>query len=293
MTTITAQVLADSVSPAGERLTTMQLRYPRCIHAEFMTHRQFSRNASSSRAIPVGRLIADVRADPFILLHWGRNRPGMQADEELTGKTRAAAEIYWRSALASALHHAEMLSLVGAHKQLVNRVLEPFSHINVVVTATEWSNFFALRCHKDAEPHIQVLANQMKRALEDSTPDWVDVGMYHVPYITVVRGLADGARLYFADEACTQSVDVHTAIRLSIARCARVSYLTHDRVEPTLEQDLALSDRLLRSDPLHASPMEHQATPDGFTPAAGRHNPQWGNFTGWLQFRKQLKGECQ
>ena len=153
--TITAKIIADSISPAGARLTTLQLRYPRFIHAEFMTHRMFSRNASSSRAIPVERLIQDVLDDPAMPVFWGKNQPGMQAREDhhaLVGGegvsgydhfddsiTREAA---WLISRGIAIQHAREFAKAGYHKQIVNRLLEPFSHINVVVTATEWENFF-------------------------------------------------------------------------------------------------------------------------------------------------------
>ena len=166
--TITATVIADSIADGCPRLTTMQLRYPRFIHSEMMTHRAFSRNASSSRAIPVGRLIQDVIDDPAMPIYWGCNKPGMQAGGEI--ELKGMADWEWRSALRMSVDSARYMSKLGLHKQIVNRILEPFAHINVLVTATDWDNFFALRDHPDAQPEIAALAQEMKIAMVESTP---------------------------------------------------------------------------------------------------------------------------
>ena len=155
-----ARVLLDSESPAGVRLTTMEVRYPRFIHSELMTHRVFSRNAASSRAIPIRKMIDAVREEPALPLWWGRNQPGMQADAEIDAPTRALAEAEWRRALQDALAHAERLASaeINLHKQLVNRILEPFAWITVILTATEWANFFTQRTHDDAQPELRHIA---------------------------------------------------------------------------------------------------------------------------------------
>lgn len=294
MTTISAKVIADSISDNGKRITTMQLRYPRFIHAEFMTHRQFSRNASSSRAVPVSRLIADMQDDPAMPLVWGKNQKGMQADEECstmvvvprtisvddlgtptqTKNFALSNQDAWLIAMDNAIKMARYFDEAGYHKQIVNRLLEPFSHINVVVTATEWSNFFALRLHRDAEPHMQMLALAMKQAMDKSSPETLARGQWHTPYV-------------HRDNRTKE--DDFAAVKLSVARCARVSYLTHDGKEPYPDEDLKLYDRLVGSVPLHASPAEHQAMPD----PGGQWPHQWGNFQGWVQYRKTLTGECQ
>lgn len=280
MTTISAKVIADSVNGHGDRLTTMQLRYPRFIHAEFMTHRQFSRNASSSRAVPVARLITDIIKDPAMPLHWGKNQKGMQADEEcdtlITGVQADGKHVAvsnkqaWLMAMECAIEFARSFDEAGYHKQIVNRLLEPFSHINVIVSATEWSNFFALRLHKDAEPHMRMLAEEMLKAMEESVPREAGLNYIHAPY---------------AGDLTLQQ----DKLPASVARCARVSYLTHDGKEPDLESDKALALKLIGSHPLHASPAEHQAWPDD----RRESRSMWGNFTGWIQYRKTLPGECQ
>lgn len=313
--TIRAEVIADSMSPQGIRLTTLQLRYPKFIHGEFMTHRVFSRNASSSRAIPVERLIKDVLDDPVYPSYWGANQKGMQADMEcdagvwLTPSEGMGKEFFekrtaWSIARDYAIEAAQAFADAGYHKQIVNRLLEPFCHINVVVTATEWSNFFALRCHPDAQPEMRELAEAMRLAMAKSEPrpldcpSWNPFG-WHLPYVDVAeeskmfpQDLIEGGDGYSAEEGRD------ALIKLSVARCARVSYLTQDGRRPTASEDLALYERLAGSIPLHASPMEHQATPDellvGFRDGGGWARPYLhGNLRGWCQYRKTLPGERQ
>jgi hypothetical protein len=266
LTTITARIIADSVAAnTGIRLLTFELRYPRFIHSEFMTHRVFSRNASSSRAIPVKRLIATILEDMAMPVHWGKNQPGMQAREELAGWRLWAAKTIWRTAGHSAVFFARLMDRVGGHKQIVNRITEPFSHITVVVTSTEWSNFFLLRDHPDADPTIQVLAQHMVKAMHGSTPKVLHEGQWHLPY----------ANEFYNDEG-------PMARQVSAARCARTSYLTHDRRMPKPHEDVALFEKLAIAQPPHLSPVEHQATPSG---DAEFH----ANFRGWVQFRKEIE----
>lgn len=284
--TITAQIMTDSISPAGVRLTTFQLRYPRFIHAEFMTHRVFSRNASSSRAIPVERMIADLRRDPAMPIYWGRNKPGMQAGAEVDSIHNVTSE--WLEAMENAIYKAQKLMACGLHKQIANRILEPWAHINVVVTATEWDNFFELRCHPDAQPEIQQLALLMWIAMETHEPNKLANGEWHLPYITSEEWAlqipnGDGQRPVLPEEL----------IKVSVARCARVSYLAHAGRKTTMEEDLRLYEQLVGSTPLHASPAEHQAMPDegvqhGFKVAWINEN-EHGNLRGWRQYRKMLE----
>jgi thymidylate synthase ThyX len=233
------KIIADSVGPRGNRITTMQLCYPRFIHAEFMTHRVFSRNASSSRAIPVAKLIEQVRNNPVMPVHWGKNQPGMQADEELSPENIGAVRGIWRDAAYRAANYAETMARFGAHKQIVNRILEPWQWMHTIVTATEWDNFFALRCHKDAQPEIRRLAEFMRETQHRSVPKKLDYGQWHLPYVnTEIED--DGEQSYrhkmFFDPpieghpgACgVQFLNLEQALKASVARCARVSYLTHD-----------------------------------------------------------------
>lgn len=293
---ISVKIIADSISEEGKRLTTMQLVYPRFIHAEFMTHRVFSRNASSSRAIPVKKMIQMVRDEPAMPIHWGKNQPGMQANEELTGKLLGAAQGAWCLAARSAANFAEEMEQLGLHKQVANRILEPFQHMHVLVTATEWDNFFELRCHEDAQPEIRELAHVMLFKMATSKPKLLKQGEWHLPYVTAedmaairthLRGGKDGWQAY------TDDMKIDLAKKVSAARCCRVSYLKHDGTNPNIEDDLALCERLAGSRPIHASPFEHQATPDSLV----YPNGEWGwglpelhgNFVGWVQYRKQIE----
>ena len=291
---IEAKVIADSVSPDGVRLATLQLRYPKFIHSELMTHRVFSRNASSSRAVPTARYLEEVRSDELRAtpVAWGANRPGMIAGEELIADARAFAQLAWRdAALAAAGAAANLLSL-GLHKQVANRVLEPFLHVNVVVSSTEWSNFFALRLDPGAQPEMRALAVAMRAALDGSTPREVPLGAWHLPYADDPTTLAL-ARSYLAGLPPGEAPVDALLVRVSTARCARVSYASHGTGKrSTVEEDLALYDKLLGSRPVHASPAEHPATPDHRTTDGRWWNPALhGNFVGWVQHRKQLLGE--
>jgi hypothetical protein len=302
--TISAKIITDSIGTDSPRLTTLQLRYPKFIHGEFMTHRVFSRNASSSRAIPVERLIADVVDDPVYPSHWGANQRGMQADQECDAKVilpsggeylGRSKEAAWDKARENAIELAQAFTAAGYHKQIVNRLLEPFCHINIVVTATEWSNFFALRCHPGAQPEMRLLAEAIRKAMEDSRPLHREPGHWHLPYV----GADEWGGLMTRHYSDFQMVK-DLCVRLSVARCARVSYLTQDGKVPSIEEDLALYDRLLSAVPLHSSPAEHQATPDELNledytggQSAWLHPDHHGNLRGWVQYRKTLAGECQ
>lgn len=315
--TIATKVVADSVSPQGIRLTTLQLRYPKFIHGEAKTHRviriadrayetleevgfmddqALSRNASSSRAIPVERMIQDVLDDPAMPVFWGKNQPGMQAAEELSGEERQTAIEAWIAARDDAVFNARRLAALGAHKQLVNRVIESWCHINVVVTATEWTNFFALRRHKDAQPEMRTLADATWDAMQGSTPKSLNPGEWHLPYVTEDELRTSRGPSFDGAPGIMPMMSWKRLIKLSVARCARVSYLTHEGKPPNVEEDLKLYDRLVGSAPLHASPAEHQATPDvqHFKTMGGWawNNPrQHGNLTGWRQYRKMLPNE--
>lgn len=296
-------IIADSISPEGIRLTTFQLRYWRPIHSELMTHRVFSRNAGSSRARPSKAIIEQVRTDPWGPLHWGANEPGMQANEELNSPVliwrddnlrepvSVSRETAWKYAAIDAASAAHSLMKAGYHKQIVNRLLEPFTYIDVVVTATDFANWYALRDHKDAQPEIRRLAELMKQAHLESIPKLLQPGEWHLPYITKEDWV----------EAVYRTINIIDTLNLlkkaSAARCARVSYKLFDGSKANFADDLELFDRLLVSEPLHASPAEHQATPDGQYNNMGGGFEQWknpqlhGNFRGWNQHRKMLPNE--
>jgi hypothetical protein len=310
LTTISAKIIADSISAEGIRLTTMQLRYPRFIHAELMTHRVFSRNARSSRAVPVEKMIQEVIDDPVIPIHWGAAQKGMQAYAEssapislLSPHTQLYYEVSnekaWLKARDSVVDIALAFNKAGYAKQVINRLIEPWLHIDTLVSATEWANWFALRDHEAAEPHIQVLAREMKAAMADSKPIKCIPGAWHLPYVDYGRD-APLAREWLREKLMSQDGDSiqDTLISLSVARCARISYTPFDG-DGKIESELRRYDLLVGSHPLHASPAEHQATPDQATYDPDRgERIGWlapslhGNFKGWIQFRKTLPGEC-
>ncbi len=262
------KVIADSVSEAGHRISTMQLRYPRMIHEHVLTHRVFTRNASSSRAIPVNKMVGLAITEIVEPIRWGLNQPGMQAsNEELQGDALAEAKAIWYEMANVCAQGSTRLGELGLHKQWANRPIEWFSNISVLITSTEWENFFGLRCHLDAQPETEKLAYAMRDALNVNTPRLLHTGEWHLPYTTW--------------EDVGRSIDEQR--KISAARCCRVSYLRHDGTPAPVVEDLALCDRLLKAVPFHASPFEHQATPD--TDQPDLH----GNFTGWIQYRKMLE----
>ncbi|UTC28349.1 putative flavin-dependent thymidylate synthase [Brevundimonas phage vB_BpoS-Gurke] len=306
---ITAKSIASSMTEDGERIDTLQLRYPRMVHADFMTHRVFSRNASSSRAIPHTSLTvrdADIYVPKFRV-----NQPGMQPGGFLTAEKQAEAELIWREMADFILEKTRLLAAkdgLNIHKQWVNRPLEWFGYIEVVVTATNWSNFDALRDHTDAQDEIMHLAQAIKQARAEAQPKVLGEGEWHLPYVTE-QDRADVADLVnrrrFSDFAVTiidtlcsvdnmnglfERVTPETALLLAIstARCCRVSYSKHDGKRPEIDTDLELYLRLAGAEPLHASPLEHQAR------IAMMDEPDWvqGNFQGFAQFRKFVPNEC-
>lgn len=283
-----ARMIADSVSPAGVRLSTMEVTLPRIVLSEFNTHRMFSRNSASSRAIPVAKRIEQVLTDPFIPDYWGANQKGMQATASLDAEAAESAEAVWMEALTSSVMSAKKMQEIGAHKQLANRLLEPFMWQTIIVTATEWSNFFALRDNEMAQPEIRRAARLMRAAYDDSKPTFVDYGGWHLPLIQPEE--RDG-KFEFTEDAR----------KISCARCARVSYLTHEGIRD-LAADLVLYERLVSGG--HMSPLEHVATPlKHFNElvaidetALGNTISQWypefeGNFRGWKQLRKLVPHE--
>lgn len=285
---IKANIIADSVSEhTGQRITTFELEYHRYIHSELMTHRQFSRNAASSRAIPIDTMLNQVALNPAMPVHWGLNKSGMQAKDEQAD--RDACEEAWHDARDAAMFHACKLQLLGLHKQIVNRVLEPFQMMKTLVTATNFDNFFNLRCHKDAQPEIKQLADLMYQAMQNSEAEVLQAGEWHTPYIDHTRG-ADRL-IYIVDG---EVVDLDTAIKISCSCAAQVSYRKNDT---SIEKALTIYDKLVNSSPVHASAFEHCATPIDTTKTPHGGTTHWsrgfsipysGNFRNWVQYRQLI-----
>lgn len=263
-----AKVIADSISPEGARLTTIEVTMHRFVLAEFNTHRLFSRNSASSRAIPVSKQTQRVKEHPAIPVVWASEQKGMQGGDEV--EDPRSAEYFWLAARDWAVIQAENLTRVGVHKSIVNRLLEPFMWHTVIVTSTDWENFWKQRVSPLAQPEIKVAAEAMLDAYKNSTPTRVSLYQWHLPYM-------DEQDL----EACRQCGEDPRYV--SAARCARVSYLTHDG-RRDVQEDVDLYRRLISADPMHASPLEHVATPrttlGDFT----------GNFFGWKQLRHEVQG---
>lgn len=262
------KVIADNMAPSGVRLTTLQCTYPRIVHSEMMTHRDFSRNSASSRAIPVEKMIERVLTDPFIPIYWGKNQKGMQAIEELSEEEQKDAVALWLVARDNAVNSVCDMLEKRVHKQIVNRLLEPFLWHTVIISATRWSNFFAQRCHPDAQPEIQRAAYMMRDAMQESVPAYISSGAWHLPYIQ-------------PDDCSLTPKELRM---VSVARCARVSYLSQEGVRDHIA-DFDLYERLESG--MHFSPFEHVAQ------ASCDPDYRSGNFHGWRQMRKGIANECR
>lgn len=270
-----ARVETDSISPAGRRLITAVATYPRCVHSELMTHRAFERNAASSRAIPFAKMVSMVEVNPFIPIKWGAEQKGMQTGAEIDAEDRPTAEEEWLGARDAAVSQAESLHRLGIHKSICNRLLEPFAWITTIITATEWENFFRLRCHPDAEIHLQKIAYMLRDAIAASEPVPLKSGEWHTPFVKDVD----------RQEIASLGMGEMETLSVSAARAARVSYLTHDGVRSVVK-DLELFDKLANGSGFgHFSPHGHvaQAADDG---------DSWsGPLRGYKQFRKLFAHE--
>lgn len=304
-----AKVIAQSISSDGTKITTMHFREWRPIHSELMTHKMLGKSAGSSRARPSKAIIDQVRNNPWGPVHWGANQPGMQASKELENKDHA--KDLWKWAALDAAAAATRLLDIGAHKQVVNRLLEPFTYIDVLITGTEWNNFFYLRDHEDADPSMRDLAIKAKKAMEEAVPTVLQPGEWHLPFIVPedwdwAREYAESNFMFANGNSYEQTVAILR--KISAARCARVSYKLFDGTTDHMK-DLKLFEDLIVSQPVHASPSEHQATPmvrptltnsQLFVPSnwqegvthIDRDGQFWSAFLrGWVQFRKLIPNE--
>lgn len=249
-----------------KRLATFVIKIPKFLWGHIISHRSLSRNSASSRAIPAKRIRNSVLKDPFLPLYFGENQSGMQSGKALDGiRLLLAKKIYLWSRYVPVLFHY-IGEKIGFHKEVLNRILEPWLMVDIVVTGTEWNNFIFLRKHQDAQPEIQYVAEQVEKLLKNTQPKILQYGEWHTPFILESE----------------LNIDVETKKKISVARCARVSHKLFDGKTSNIEADIKLHDKLSSSG--HWSPFEHVAE----TMESG---DRYGNFIGFKQYRKEFENE--
>jgi len=283
---IQAKIIADSINNKGKRITSFVVTMPRIVLAELNTHRVLSRNSASSRAIPFAKMLEMVKKTPFMPIQWMKDHSGMQGNEFFTEENEIeAVKSAWLEARDNAVSSAEKLSGLGLSKQFVNRGLEAYMWHTVIITATEWENYFALRAHEAAEIHIQKLAFLMLEEMNHSTPKLLQPGEWHIPFGENMDESKINSMYVGPDGMKEQEEWLQRAkVKVATARCARVSYtVVGEEGKPdNYENDIKLHDRLLSMG--HLSPFEHCAQ--------CTDNEGWsGNFQGWTQYRKILPNE--
>lgn len=298
---ISATIIADSENVQGNRMLTMELVFPRIILAELNTHKMLSKNSQSSRAIPLAKAVEHVQTLPFEPVWWGKNQAGMSAREELQGDEKERAQHLWKSLQAAVIHYVENLGASNLHKQIATRPLEAFSMHKAVVSGTEWANLQWLRDHDDAQPEFGELAKCITQAIQKSVPTLLHPGEWHVPYVETKVALDEDGEEYLAYFNNGTEIDVETALKISASCCAQVSYR---KLDDSIEKALDIYQKLFSGSRIHASPVEHQATPmiqeqgdpmdweDGVT-HVDRYGYFWSaNLQGWIQFRKRIPNEA-
>lgn len=295
---ISAKIILDSVNANGVRITTFELEYPRFIHSELMTHRMLSKNCASSRAIPFKKMMEKILTEPAMPVFWGANQAGMSAANELEGLQLAGAKESWIEAMKRAIEASVVLDSIGLHKQILNRVAEPWQRMKTVITGTEWANLLWLRDHDAAQPEFRELARCVAIEFEKSVPVLLLPGQWHLPYVEIAYDVITDEIGYFDSER--RQISLETAQKLSSSCCAQVSYRKNDE---SIEKAIDIYDKLVGMDRKHASPFEHLATPmpefetRGLWPQGvthwDRNGDFWsGNFRGFIQFRKLIDGEA-
>jgi hypothetical protein len=269
------KVILASQADNGKILWTLECRYWRPIHAEWLTHRVFARNSGSSRAIPFMKQVKKVLAEKPGPRWWGASQKGMQAKEEIKGWRRTLAPIWWSWSRYTACANAWFgHKVLGLHKSIPNRVIEPFSNITIIVSATEWDNFFELRDHSDALPEFQDLARAIRTVMKDYKDrgliQHLKAGEWHLPYL-------------LPHEISSPNLSLINKIKMSTARCSRVSYENLDATEATLKKEIQQHDSLVGSVPRHSSPAEH---PCMAGPSASISS---GPLQGFIQYRAFLE----
>ena len=291
-TLITAKVIADSINETGQRLTTFELEFPRLILSECNTHGAIEKNTSSSRAIPVSKMLDHILEQNLKPIYFGSKKSGMQAGGELTDEGLDFVKCVWGSSLESAVEYAEMLDKAGVAKEVTNRITEPYQLIKAVWSATDWENFFNLRLEKDADPNICMLAYKMYEAMSKSVPVLLKKGEYHLPYVgkyDIPVAYSDlggyeyetGYNVFYYDKESDHTIEhcltLEEAIKYSVASCASVSYRATDM---TLDKAEKIWNMLVKSEVVHASPLTHVATPIVATSTEWfESSHQWSDYT--------------
>lgn len=283
---IQAKIIADSINSKGKRITSFVVTMPRIVLAELNTHRALSRNSASSRAIPFIKMVEMVKKTPFIPIKWMKEHTGMQGNEFFTNESEIAQlEKTYLEGRDNAVKTAESLSSLGLTKQIVNRGLEAYMWHTVIITATEWENYFALRAHEAAEIHIQKLAYVMLEEMNNSAPKLLHPGDWHIPFGDNMNE-DKISQMYVGPDSLSEQSDwiQNTKVKVATARCARVSYtVVGEEGKPdNYLNDVKLHDRLLSMG--HLSPFEHCAQ-------CTDEEKWYGNFYGWKQYRKILPNE--
>lgn len=275
---ITAEVVAHSrrkLLGMQSDICTLVVEMPLMIWAQMLTHRDFSRNGQSARAVPISALIQQTIDNKVTPIYWGANKSGMQANSEIPKELHAAANKIWREGALNARRTARKLDKLNLHKQIANRPLAPYQHIRVIITSTEWDNFYVLRKHKDAQPEIQAVADAMHTAMCGSTPRVLRRGEWHLPFIKTKR--IGSQTLYYSG---SEQVTLGQAKKISASMCAQISFRAGD---DNIKKALTIFSKLATSTPIHASPFEHQAKAKILPFARCR------NLVGWHQYRVDVE----
>ncbi len=267
MNKISAKLIVYSeCEKTGKRIATFVLNVPKFIQPHLNSHRALSKNSASSRAVPAKKMRTKVIISPFIPVYFGENKAGMQSGEPLKGFRLNIAKVVWLWSRYIIVFFHFIGEKINLHKEILNRLIEPWIMTEVILTGTEWSNFLKLRNNSAAQPEIQAVAKQISDIFESSTPTKLKVGEWHTPFLK--------------EEEKGLSIDLQK--KICTARCARVSYFLFDGKQSNLESDTKLCERLLSSG--HWSPFEHVAQ-------AMDSEDRSGNFVGWKQYRKEFEQE--
>lgn len=283
---VSAEVVEHSISEAGHKVVTVSLKYGLFVHAEFLRHRTLTRCVKSNRAIPMKVIRREVLNDPYVPVFFGQNKAGMVANVE--SSSPRLSKFLWKSARIPACGMHWLMEKVGVHKEVTNRILNPWQWIRETVTATNLDGLYTLRLHEDAQRDIQEIVRVMKEAIDSTEPTLLKHGEYHTPYVDKFRDKTSGEMRYF-DNGLGYELTVEEAIKCSAARCARSSYDKHDGTTATKEVDIPLYEQLIESEPSHESPTEHVCTPivmGGMATHTDMEcNHYSGNFKWWAQWR--------